>query len=57
MTKMVMGVDDDDGNNDDDGLTTMTTTTMAMAQLATRYDDDCNDDGVGAMATARWRRQ
>ena len=44
MTKMVMGVDDDDDDNDDDGATTMTTTTMAMAQLATRYDDDCDDE-------------
>jgi hypothetical protein len=34
-----------------------TTTTMAMAQLATRYDDNGDDNGIGAMATARWRRQ
>ena len=57
MTKMVMGIDDEDDDNDNDGATTMTTTTMAIAQLATRYDDKFDDDGIGAMATARWRRQ
>ena len=41
--------DDDDGDDNNDGVTTTTTrtTTMAMARLATGYEDD-GEDNVGS---------